>query len=62
MSTKISKDEAHKPVEQLPADATREDVMREIYVRETIEKGLNDSNSGRTKDVTDVRKQHGPAE
>jgi hypothetical protein len=42
MSTKISKDEAHKLVDQLPADATWDDLMREIYVREAIEKGLSD--------------------
>ena len=62
VSTKISKDEAHKLVDQLPAEATWEDLMREIYVREAIEKGLDDSNSGRTKDVTEVRKKYGLAE
>ena len=62
MSTKISKDEAHKLVDQLPADATWEDLMREIYVREAIEKGLSDSNSGRTKDVAEVRAKYGLTE
>jgi hypothetical protein len=59
VSTKISKDEAHKLVDQLPADATWDDLIREIYVREAIEKGLSDSNSGRTKDVAEVRKKYG---
>ena len=62
MSTKISKDEAHKLVDQLPADATWEDLMHEIYVREAIEKGLGDSNSGRTKDVAEIRTKYGLAE
>ncbi len=62
MSTKISKDEAHRLVDQLPADATWEDLMHEIYVREAIEKGLGDSNSGRTKDVEEVRAKFGLTE
>ncbi len=59
MSNKISKDEAHKLVDQLSADATWEDLMREIYVREAIEKGLADSSSGRTKDVAEIREKYG---
>jgi hypothetical protein len=59
MSMKISKDEAHKLVDQLPADATWDDLMCKIYVREAIEKGLSDSNTGRTKDVAEVRKKYG---
>ena len=62
MSTKISKDEAHRLVDQLPADATWEDLMHEIYVREAIEKGLGESNSGRTKDVEEVRAKFGLTE
>jgi hypothetical protein len=30
------------------------DLMREIYVREVIERGLADSNAGRTKEVREV--------
>ena len=59
MSTKISKDVAHKLVDQLPADATWDDLMREIYVLEVIEKGLSDSNAGRTKAVAEVREKYG---
>lgn len=59
MSTKISKDEAHKLVDQLPVDATWDDLMREIYVREAIEKGLSDSNTGKTKGLEEVRKKYG---
>ncbi len=62
MSAKISKDEAHKLVDQLPADATWEDLMHGIYVREAIERGLDDSNSGRTKNVADIRTEYGLTE
>lgn len=62
MSNVISKQEAHKLVDQLPADATWEDLMREIYVRAAIKKGLEDSRSGRTKDVSEIRAKHGLTE
>lgn len=59
MSTIVTKEEAHKLVDQLPPNATWEDLMREIYVREAIEKGLQDSGSGRTKKVSEIRKKYG---
>lgn len=59
MSTIVSKEEAHKLIDQLPANATWDDLMHEIYVREAIEKGLADSKAGRTKDVTEIRNKYG---
>ncbi|MBU2570813.1 MAG: hypothetical protein KJ725_12440 [Gammaproteobacteria bacterium] len=59
MSTIISKEDAHKLIDQLPAHATWDDLMHEIYVRETIEKGIEDSKAGRTKDVAEIRKKYG---
>jgi len=59
MSNVVKKGDAHKLVDQLPANATWDDLMHEIYVREAIEKGLDDSRSGRTKDVSEVRKKYG---
>ncbi|MBK1632713.1 hypothetical protein CKO31_18580 [Thiohalocapsa halophila] len=59
MSTVLSKEDAHQLVEQLPAGATWEDLMREIYVRAAIEKGLEESRSGRTKDVAEIRRKYG---
>ena len=50
---------AHQLVDQLPAGATWEDLMREIYVRAAIEKGLEESRSGRTKDVAEIRRKYG---
>jgi len=59
MPTIVSKEEAHKLIDQLPANATWEDLMHEIYVREAIEKGLEDSNAGRTRNVADIRRKYG---
>ncbi|MCB0032649.1 MAG: hypothetical protein KDE51_01405 [Anaerolineales bacterium] len=44
-------------IEKLPDDVTWDDVMHEIYVRQTIEAGLEDSKAGRVKNVDEVRKQ-----
>ena len=59
MSAIVSKEEAHKLVDQLPENASWDDLMQEIYVRETIEKGLEDSNVGRTKEVKEIRAKYG---
>jgi hypothetical protein len=55
----MKKEEAHKLIDLLPVNATWEDLMHEIYVREAIEKGLSDSQSGRTKSVAEVRAKYG---
>jgi hypothetical protein len=34
-------------------------LMNEIYVRQAIESGLEDSKVGRTKDVGEIRKKYG---
>ncbi len=59
MSAIASKEEAHKMIDRLSADATWDDLMREIYVREAIEKGLGDSNREKTRDVAEIRKRNG---
>lgn len=59
MSAVVKKEDAHKLVDQLPPNATWDDLMHEIYVREAIEKGLEDSKCGRTKDVSEMRKRYG---
>ena len=53
------KEEAHRLVDKLPDSATWDDLIREIYVRQVIERGLADSDAGRTKDVREIRKKHG---
>ncbi len=47
--------EAQKLVENLTEDATWDDLMYQIYVRQAIEAGLEDSEGGRTIDVNEVR-------
>ncbi len=55
------KEEAKRLVEGLPEDSTWDDLMHEIYVRQTIEDGLADSEAGRTMSVAEVRAQFGVA-
>jgi hypothetical protein len=59
MSTTIIKEEAHKIIDRMPASATWDDLMHEIYVREVIEHGLADSKASRTKDVKKIRAKYG---
>ncbi|HWM90053.1 MAG TPA: hypothetical protein VN493_04745 [Thermoanaerobaculia bacterium] len=49
------KEEARRLVEDLPEDATWDDLMYRIYVRQKIEAGLRDSDAGRTVEVSEVR-------
>jgi predicted transcriptional regulator len=53
------KDDAHRLVENLKPDATWDDLMYEIYVRQAIERGLADSDAGCTKPVEEVRARYG---
>ena len=62
MPTAMSKDEAHRLVDKMPGNATWDDLIHEIYVRQVIEKGLADSREGRTTEVRDVRAKYGLAE
>jgi len=58
MSTVMEKEEAHKLIDRMPRNATWDDLIHEIYVREAIERGLADSKTGRTKDVNEVRAKY----
>lgn len=53
------KEEARRLVDQLPENSTWDDLMHEIYVRQAIERGLADSEAGRTTSVEDVREKFG---
>ena len=55
MSTQNIKEEARQLIEKLPEDISWDDLMYEIYVRQTIEAGLADSEAGRVTEVTEVR-------
>jgi hypothetical protein len=58
-ATSSIKTEAIRLVEQLPDDATWDDLLYEIYVRQSIEAGLKDCREGRTLSVTEVRRRLG---
>lgn len=62
MPTTMIKEEAHKIIDRLPAGATWDDLVHEIYVREVIEMGLVDSKENRTKDVKELRAKYGLSE
>jgi len=53
------KNEARRLVEQLSDEATWEDLMYEVYVRQTIEAGLENSRAGRVLPVNEVRAKFG---
>ena len=53
------KDEAAKLVASLPDDATWDDLMYEIYVRQAIESGVADADAGDMTSIEDVRKEFG---
>jgi len=43
----------------MPPTSIWDDPMREIYIREAIERGLADGKAGWTKDVKEVRAKQG---
>jgi hypothetical protein len=53
------KQQAHALIDKLPDDATWDDMMRELYEHQAIERGLADSDANRVKDVKDVRAKYG---
>ncbi len=46
-------------VEQLPADATWEDLQYQIYFRQAVEAGLKDSDAGRVVPIAEARRRFG---
>ena len=59
MTSATIKEEARRLIEQLPEDATWDDLLYEIYVRQSIEAGLEDCRQGRVISVAEVRKRLG---
>jgi predicted transcriptional regulator len=57
--TEDIKSAARQLVDSLPADATWDDVMYRVYVRQAIEAGRQDVADGRLVDVEEVRRQFG---
>lgn len=50
---------AHELIDKLPDDATYDDMMRELYERQAIERGLADSDADRVTDNKTIRAQFG---
>ena len=57
--TKNIKAAVKELVDDLPNDATWEDVMYRLYVREAIESGRRDAAEGRVVDGAEVRRRFG---
>lgn len=53
------KQEARKLIDKLPENSTWDDLMYQIYVRQTIEAGLADSKASKLSYVEEVRKKFG---
>ena len=53
------KAEARRLIDRLPDDATWDDLMYEIYVRQAIEAGLADVEAGRVVPHEEVRERLG---
>lgn len=59
MSMAVKKDSIHRIVDELPDNATLEDLMHKIYVIECIEQGLEAAENGDTTEVSELRKKYG---
>jgi predicted transcriptional regulator len=59
METKSIKEKARSLIDKLPENSTWDDLMYEIYVRQAIESGLNDSEAGKIVSVEEVRAKFG---
>jgi hypothetical protein len=59
MKTNNIKEEARRLLDKLPEEITWDDIMHEIYVRQAIEAGLNDSKAGRITPVEHIREKFG---
>ncbi len=52
-----AKEEVRKMLDQIPDDASFEDIQYHIYVREKIEQGMKDIEEGRVLSQEDVEKR-----
>lgn len=53
------KQQAHALIDHLPDTATWDDVVYEMAVRRSIERGMADADAGRLTDAKDVRREFG---
>lgn len=59
MDTSNVKEKAERLVDDLPEDASWDDLIYGIYVRQRIEAGLRDVEAGRVVDAKEVRARFG---
>ena len=59
METKSIKEKAQSLIDKLPENSTWDDLMYEIYVRQAVESGLNDSEAGKVLPVEEVKAKFG---
>ena len=53
------KSAARRLIDGLPDNATWDDVMYRVYVRQCVDAGLDDAQAGRVVDVAEVRRRFG---
>jgi hypothetical protein len=51
--------DAHRIIDGLPENATWDDIMYRIYVRQTVEAGIKDASDGNVIPVEEVRRRFG---
>lgn len=54
--TLSSKDAARRIIEQMPDDASLEDIMYQLYFRATIDRGLEELRTGKTVSHEEVKR------
>jgi hypothetical protein len=59
MAMSVTRDDARRLVDQLPEEFQWDDLMRLIYERISIERGIEDVRSGRVTPVEELRKSYG---
>lgn len=57
MEKAVLKREIENMLDDLPDDANWDDLMYKIYVRQSVEQGIKDSEAGRTVSHEDIKKK-----
>ena len=59
VSSTIIKEAAHQLIDKMPDNSTWDDLIYEIYVRQSIESGIADSKSDAIKTASEIRNKYG---
>ena len=59
MAYTINKNDAKALIDQMPDDATWDDLINEICLRIAVERGLADVAAGRVKNMNEVMREYG---